>query len=99
MNSPLFNEWVEEERKEAAEKAAKEATKRNILSLLIEKFDFIPKDVRERISLIEDVSILDEIHKKIIKLDTIEDFKNLLERAMKTLQQIKERQKFKSRLN
>ena len=85
MNSPLFNEWVEEERKEAAEKAAKEATKRNILSLLIEKFDFIPKDVRERISLIEDVSILDEIHKKIIKLDTIEDFKNLLERAMKTL--------------
>ena len=49
MNSPIYNEWVQEERKEAAEEAAEKATKKtainvtrqNILDLLQEKFDII----------------------------------------------------------
>ena len=81
MNSPLFNEWVEEERKEAVERAQIETTKKNILSLLSEKFDFVPKDIRESVSSIEDLAVLDELHKKIIKLDTIEAFQNLLEKV------------------
>lgn len=85
MNSPLFNEWVEEERKEAAKKATKEAIKESakkyIIELLTEKFDFVTKDIRETIDSIDDIEILDELLKKIIKLDTIEDFKNLLTKA------------------
>lgn len=85
MNSPLFNEWVEEERKEAAEKAAKEtareAAKKYIMELLTEKFDFIPKEIRESITSIDDVTILDELHKKVIKVQTIDEFSDLLKRA------------------
>ena len=91
MNSPLFNEWVEEERKEAADKAAKEATKeaiklstrKHITGWLTEKFDFVPKSVRETINSIDDIVVLEELHKKIIKIETLEDFKTLLERAKK----------------
>lgn len=85
MNSPLFNEWVEEERKEAAAKAAEktaiESTQKHIMDLLIEKFDFVPKTVRESVGTIEDLSILEELHKKIIKVDSLEEFKTLLEKA------------------
>lgn len=58
MNSPIYNEWVEEERKEAAEKAAKEATKmslkKSLVELLTEKFDFVPKAVRDSIRAVRD---------------------------------------------
>lgn len=81
MKSSLFNEWVEEERKEATEKAEKDTTKRNILDLLSEKFDFVPNEVRESINTINDIGILDGLHKKIIKINTLEDFKVLLEKA------------------
>lgn len=81
MNSSLFNEWVEEERKEAAKKASKEAAKKYIIELLLEKFDFVPKDIRDDVQSIDDVAILDGLHKKIIKINTIEDFKMLLEKV------------------
>lgn len=85
MNSPLFNEWVEDERKEAAEKAQRETTKKNILDLLSEKFDFVPKNIRDSIADIDDIGVLDGLHKKIIKVNTIEEFNNLLEKAKKML--------------
>lgn len=85
MNSPLFNEWVEEERKEAAtkaaEKAKKESARKYIIDLLTEKFDFVPKAIRESIENLDDISVLDELHKKIIKIATIEEFKILLDKA------------------
>lgn len=87
MNSPLFNEWVEEERKEAAEKAAEKATKESarkyIIELLAEKFDFVSKDIRNSVETIDDIAVLDELIKKIIKVDTIEAFERLLEKAKK----------------
>lgn len=87
MNSSLFNEWVEEERKEAVEKASKEVTKevtkKNIIELLIEKYDFVSKDIRDSIESIDDVVVLNELLKRIIKLENIEDFKELLEKAKK----------------
>jgi len=85
MDSPLFHEWVEEERKEAAkeatEKAQKDTTKKNILDLLLEKFDFVPKDIREDVQSMDDIEALDGLVKKIIKVDTIDDFKNLLRKV------------------
>ena len=90
MSSPLFNEWVEEERKEAAEKATEKATKeaqiettkKNILSWLSEKFDFVPKNIIESVLAIDDIAVLDWLHKKIIKVETIENFNHLIEEAM-----------------
>lgn len=85
MNSPLFNEWVEDERKEAAEKAQRETTKKNILDLLSEKFDFVAKNIRDSIANIDDIGVLDGLVKKTIKVNTIEEFNTLLEKAKKMI--------------
>lgn len=83
MNSPLFNEWMEEERKEAAEKAANEAAKKYIVQLLSEKFDFVPKDIRNSIEKTDDGVLLEELHKKIIRIESLEDFRKILDKAIK----------------
>ncbi|MCH5138908.1 Rpn family recombination-promoting nuclease/putative transposase [Clostridiaceae bacterium UIB06] len=83
MNSPLFNEWIEEERKEAAEKAQMDTTRKNILTLISEKFDFVSKDIRNSVTAINDIEVLDSLYKKTIKVNTIEDFERLFEKAKK----------------
>jgi hypothetical protein len=83
MNSPIYNEWVEEERREAAEKAAKETaiktTKENMIDLLEEKFDIIPQSVYDKIDKIDKLNSLQMLNKKIIKVDTIEKFEKLVD--------------------
>jgi aminoglycoside/choline kinase family phosphotransferase len=85
MNSPIYNEWIEEEIKEAAAKAAKEAAivsaKKHIMELLSAKFDFVPKSIKEDVENLEDLSVLEELFKKQIKVNSLEEFKELLEKA------------------
>lgn len=81
MNSPLFEEWVSEERKEAAEIAARESSKKRIIETLELKFDLISKDTREYIKSIEDDSIINTLFAKAIKVVKIEDFEELLEKV------------------
>lgn len=83
MDSPIYNEWVEEERKEAAQEAELQTTKRNIIELLVEKFDFIPKVMRENIENINDILILHDLFRKSIKVSTIEEFQEILDKAIK----------------
>ena len=85
MGSPLFEEWVREERKEAAEKAIIKNAKSNILEILVSKFDFIPKDIRMGIEGINDFDILDGLFKKTIKIEDIEDFRRLMDKAIKIM--------------
>jgi hypothetical protein len=51
------------------------------LVFLAEKFDFVPKAISEDIDSIDNSIVLDELLKKIIKINTVEEFKMLLERA------------------
>ena len=89
MKSLLFSEWIEEERKDAAEKAAaeaiekfsKESAKKYIINLLSEKFLFVPKDIREGVAALDDLVLLEDILKKIIKIDSLEEFQQLLDTA------------------
>ena len=81
MKSLLFSEWIEEERQEAVEKTAKESTKKHIIDLLSEKFIFVPKDIREGITYLDDLVILEDIHRRIIKIDSLEEFQQLLDKA------------------
>ncbi|NLP18826.1 MAG: hypothetical protein GX376_07000 [Firmicutes bacterium] len=85
VGSPLFEEWVREERKEAAEKAIIKNAKSNILEILVSKFDFIPKDIRMGIEGINDFDILDGLFKKTIKIEDIEDFRRLMDKAIKIM--------------
>ena len=84
MQSPLYQEWIEEERKEAAQKANINRLRMDISELLIEKFDFITKDITEKINSINDESILDSLIRKIIKTDTLEEYLNILNRAIES---------------
>ena len=83
MNSPLFEEWVKEEREEAAKKAMIVNTRENILDILAERFDFVPKDIREQLETLNDTEILNELVRKTVKIETLEEFKGLLEKAIK----------------
>jgi len=79
MGSPLYNEWMEEERKEAATAT----TQKNIIELLAERFDIVPKKTRENIEEIKDIIILTELFRKSIRVSTIEDFQTILDKAIK----------------
>lgn len=87
MGSPLFEEWAKEERKEAAEKARKEAirenTIENIIDILSERFDFVPKYIREKLETINDTEILNELVRKAVRIETLEGFDRLLEKVLK----------------
>jgi predicted transposase YdaD len=85
MESQLLKEWTEEERREAAEKAAKEATLSIILDQLEEKFDLIPKRIKDQLSAIQDLETLRYLTKKIIKAATLEEFEKFLEKAKQEL--------------
>lgn len=80
MSSPLFEEWVEEERKEAAEKARKDAIREKIIELLEMKFDIISKSTKEYITSINDKDILNRLFAKAVKVVKIEDFEELLDK-------------------
>lgn len=81
MSSPLFEEWVEEERKEAAEKARKDAIREKIIELLEMKFDIISKNTKEYITSINDNDVLNRLFAKAVKVVKIEDFQELLDKV------------------
>ncbi len=68
-------------KKRSGGESTKEITKKYILDLLTEKFDFVPKAIRDDVFNLDDIIILDELHKKIIKINNIEEFKILLDKA------------------
>lgn len=79
MNSPLFEKWVKEERKEAA----RDTNKKRIIETLELKFDFISKDTREYIESIDDDDIISRLFAKAIKVVKVGDFEELLEKIKK----------------
>ena len=82
MNSPIYNDWVEEERREAAEQATKQAneraTKDNIIYLVESKFEIMPGDIRRKIENIGNTSILKGLLKKLLTVSSIEEFSEFL---------------------
>jgi len=81
MSSPIYNEWVEEERKETAYKTSLKVTKSKILGALEIKFDFIPRSIKVNIEQIHDIDILDGLFKRSIKASSIEEFEESLEKV------------------
>ncbi|GCD09757.1 hypothetical protein Ctaglu_13800 [Clostridium tagluense] len=79
MGSPLYNEWMEEERKEATTATSQKF----IIESLAERFDIVPKKTRKNIEEIKDIVILTELFRKSIRVATIEDFQTILDKAIK----------------
>ena len=82
MDSELLKEWTEEERKEAAEKAAIETSLSIVIDLLEDMFEIVPKHVKDKLQKIQDADILRYLSKKINKAETIEEFEQFLDKAM-----------------
>lgn len=78
MNSPLFEEWAVEERKEGAVINSRET----IIDLLVEKFDFVPKSLREKIATINDKDIMSDLTRKIIKTSSLEEYEDLIDKVL-----------------
>ncbi len=89
MKSTLFDEWVKEEREEAAKeaaiKAAKEATnittRQKTVDVLTERFDFVPRSIKEQLEEISDGDILNQLFKKAIRVSTVDEFIECLNKA------------------
>ncbi len=85
MKSTLFDEWVKEEREEAAIKAAIKAanitTRQNTVDVLIERFDFVPRSIKEQLEEVSDGDILDQLFKKAIKVSSVDEFIGCLNKA------------------
>lgn len=77
MSLSVLEELINEEK----EKIIKKTIKENIKILLLEKFFYLSKDIKEELESIDDIDILTELLRNIIKKDTIEEFKELLNKA------------------
>src|SRR6056297_2823163 len=83
MKSALYQEWIAEEREEAAKKADIKRLKQDIAEILIEKFDYVTKDIKEKLNTINYEEILDALFRKAVKIETIAAFEKLLEKVQK----------------
>ncbi len=81
MGSPIYKEWVEEERKEAGMEAILMNTREKINEVLESEFVFVPKHIRAGIESIDDMNILDGLFSKSLKISNIEEFEELLNKA------------------
>ncbi len=89
MKSTLFDEWVKEEREEAAKEAAIKAaikaanitTRQKTVDVLTERFDFVPRSIKEQLEEISDRDILDQLHRKAVKVSTVDEFIGCLNKA------------------
>lgn len=79
MNSPIYNEWVEEERREAVLSSSKQ----KLIELLEGRFDIISLSIRRNINELKEEVIIDELFKKAINIPSLEDFERLLNKAIK----------------
>ncbi len=75
MESELLKEWIAEERKEVLQNA--------MLGQLEEKFDIVPKHIREKLQQVEDDEILNALSRKLISASSLEEFEKLLDKALK----------------
>lgn len=83
MGSPIYEDWIKEERQEATEKATKKAIQDSVIYLLESSFELVPSYLKEKINLVEDVSILRGLLKKASTASDIEEFTEFLNRVTK----------------
>ena len=77
MKSTLFDEWVKEEREEAAIIT----TRQNTVDVLTERFDFVPKSIKEQLEEVSDADILNQLFKKAVTVSTVDEFIKCLNKA------------------
>ena len=83
MESELLKEWTAEEREEAAERATINTSLSIILRLLDEKFEIVPKSIKDKLQEIKDPEVLQYLSAKVIKAETLEEFQQYIEKAVK----------------
>lgn len=50
---------------------------------MAERFHFVPKSIREKLGVLNDAEILNELVRKVVIVETLDEFETLLERALK----------------
>ena len=87
MESELLKEWTEEERKEAAEAAAKnaeiKALRNTLLTQLEENSIQYLSRYGEKVLQVEDIDILNSLLKKVVKVDSLDEFEEIVVKALK----------------
>jgi len=79
MQSPIYQEWVKEERIEAR----MEANKETILKYLFRRFGEQSADLQEKVQKIADIQTLDSILEELFAADTAEEAQAIIIRKTK----------------
>ena len=74
----FFAEGKEEGREEGRLDQARQA----VIHVLEARFDFIPNTLSFRISGVTDISILESLHKKAVKVDSLDNFVSLFNESI-----------------
>ncbi len=76
MESELLKEWTAEERREEAINTSLSI----VIELLEDKFDVMPQNIKLKLHEIKDPDMLKTLSKKVMKVTTLEEFEQHLER-------------------
>lgn len=78
MESELLKEWTAEERREEAINTSLSI----VIELLEDKFDIAPRHVKDKMQRINDPEMLKTLSKKVMKVTTLEEFEQHLEKML-----------------
>jgi len=79
MQSQVYREWIEEDIREAEARAILQTLRENILEVLADRFEVVRQPLRAKINAVEDVGVLKALHKRSIKVASLEEFERQLD--------------------
>ena len=78
MQSPVYQEWIQEDIREAKALERALTLRENILDVLTERFGSSAKIVQDKINTIDDVGVLKMLLKKSAKATVMADFERFV---------------------
>ncbi|MCD6237731.1 MAG: hypothetical protein J7K51_00120, partial [Thermotogae bacterium] len=74
----IFEAKLKRNLKREREEGRLESTQESVIDAVEAKFDEVPEDIANTIKEIEDMDVLKDLHKKAIKLETLDEFRTVL---------------------
>ncbi len=77
-------EWIKQEKDKWERQAELKATQRLIVEILTERFDVVGSGLTQKIYSIESLDILNGLFRKTQRVDSLEEFSKLVDKALET---------------
>ena len=78
MQSPVYQDWVKEERAEAETKGRIEKAREDICKFMVRRFGADPDEITQQIGQISSLEILDKLMEELFAANTKEEAQNII---------------------